>query len=140
MKGAVGVSPGAMDDDFREENIPEDLSTPETEEGREEVVKKNFWSKVKATAAKVPFVLDAVAMYYCAIDQKTPLWAKGVAFAALAYFISPVDGIPDPIPIAGYTDDAGAIAGAIVALGSNITDEHKDQASVTMKGENYKGK
>ncbi|MEZ2661363.1 YkvA family protein [Aneurinibacillus aneurinilyticus] len=75
-------------------------------ENEEEYVKKGFWAKVKETTAKVPFVLDAVSMYYCSIDQKTPLVAKGIALAALSYFILPIDAIPDVIPIAGFTDDA----------------------------------
>lgn len=91
-------------------------------------VRKGFWKKLKGAAAKVPFVLDTVAMYYCALDQKTPLWAKGIAFAALAYFVLPADAVPDFIPIAGFTDDAGAIAAAVTALGKNVTEEHKTRA------------
>jgi uncharacterized membrane protein YkvA (DUF1232 family) len=76
-------------------------------------------------------------MYYCAIDQKTPLWAKGIAFGALAYFISPVDVIPDTIPIAGFTDDAGVVAAALTAIGKNVTDVHKNQASLNMLGKEF---
>ena len=35
---------------------------------------------------------------------------KGIIIAALGYLISPLDFIPDPIPVAGYTDDALAMA------------------------------
>lgn len=103
----------------------------------EKYVKKGFWQKAKANVAKVPFVLDTVGMYYCLIDQKTPLWAKGVVAGALAYFISPVDAIPDVLVGIGYTDDAAIITGALTALGSNVTDEHKTQASQSMKGEQF---
>ena len=93
-----------------------------------EYVRKGFWPKAKETIGKVPFVPDAVAMYYCLLDGKTPLWAKGVVLAALAYFINPFDAIPDAIPIAGFTDDLGAIAAALAALGQYVNAEHKEQA------------
>ena len=98
------------------------------EDNKEEYVREGIWAKIKDTAGKIPFVPDAVAMYFCAIDPKTPFRAKIIAFTALAYFILPVDAIPDAIPIAGYTDDAGAIAAAIGALGPHITEEHRQKA------------
>lgn len=101
----------------------------------EQYVKKGFWRKAKEISAKVPFVLDSVTMYYCSIDQKTPLWVKGVAFGALAYLINPVDAIPDAIPVLGFSDDAGAIAASLTAIGSHVTDEHKEQAHEAMLGE-----
>lgn len=104
---------------------------------KEEEVKKGFWKKLKSGASKVPFVLDSVGMYYCLVDQKTPMWAKGVVAGALGYFILPTDAIPDFIAGLGYTDDAGVVAGAVAALGSKITDEHKDQARLTMVGEHF---
>ena len=62
------------------------------------------------------------------LDTKTPLQAKAIAFTALAYFILPLDAIPDVIPVAGYTDDAGAIAAAVFAINTYITDEHRKKA------------
>jgi uncharacterized membrane protein YkvA (DUF1232 family) len=63
----------------------------------EKKVKKQFWKKLKQFAGKVPFVLDAVALYFCALDPLTPTGAKITIFGALAYFISPLDLIPDVI-------------------------------------------
>ncbi len=97
-------------------------------EEQEKYVRDGFWTKIKKVGANIPFVTDAVAMYYCAIDSKTSLVAKGIAFAALAYFILPVDLVADLLPIVGYTDDAGVIAAAIASLGSQILDEHKSKA------------
>lgn len=69
----------------------------EYDKKNEELVKKSFWSKTRKAAGKIPFTREAIAMYYCAMDAKTPLWAKGIAFGALAYFISPIDAIPDAL-------------------------------------------
>jgi uncharacterized membrane protein YkvA (DUF1232 family) len=49
-------------------------------------------------------------------------------FAALAYFVMPVDAIPDLFAGIGYTDDAAVIAALIATLGANIKRRHRDQA------------
>lgn len=48
---------------------------------------------------------DVVALWFAARDRRTPLSAKVVAGAVAAYALSPVDLIPDFIPIFGYLDD-----------------------------------
>ncbi|MCL6459630.1 MAG: DUF1232 domain-containing protein [Gorillibacterium sp.] len=98
----------------------------------EDYVRNNFWAKVKRYSTKIPFLKDAVAIYYCAIDPKTPKWAKVIAFGGLAYFILPVDVIPDFLIIAGWTDDAAILAAALKTISSHVKDEHKDKASLWM--------
>ena len=94
----------------------------------EAYVKRAFWPKVKRVGAKIPFVKEAVALYFCAVDPETPLKAKGIAFAALAYFVLPFDAIPDAIAAVGFTDDASLIAMALLALGSKVTKDHLKRA------------
>jgi uncharacterized membrane protein YkvA (DUF1232 family) len=115
----------------------EEISFEEFEKRKEDekIVKNEFWNKLKKFTGMIPFTKDAVSMYYCAIDSKTPLYAKAIAFGALAYFVSPMDAIPDFIPIAGLTDDAGVIAAALIAIGKNVSDEHKDQSEKFFNGE-----
>lgn len=48
---------------------------------------------------------DAVAVYFAARDPRTPLFPRGLALAIAAYALSPIDLIPDFIPILGYVDD-----------------------------------
>lgn len=48
---------------------------------------------------------DIVALWIAARDPRVPLTAKLVAGAVAAYALSPVDLIPDFIPILGYLDD-----------------------------------
>ena len=106
-----------------------------TREKQQDFAVKHFLKGCKRIAARIPFVLDAVAMYYCSIDQKTPLWAKGIALAALAYLLNPFDAMHDAVPFLGFGDDASAIAAALSAIGKHVTDEHKRLASVWADGQ-----
>ena len=48
---------------------------------------------------------DVVALWLAARDPRVPWHAKAVAGAVAAYALSPIDLIPDFIPILGYLDD-----------------------------------
>jgi len=91
-------------------------------------VKRGFWRKLKAVARHVPFAEDALAAYYCAFDPKTPTRVRGVLIAALAYFVMPVDMIPDFIPALGFGDDAAVIAAALQMVSAHMQPEHRETA------------
>ena len=48
---------------------------------------------------------NVMVLYIAARDTRTPLPAKLVAFGLAAYALSPIDLIPDFIPVLGYLDD-----------------------------------
>ena len=48
---------------------------------------------------------DVVALWLAARDPRVPWYAKAVAGAVAAYALSPIDLIPDFVPILGYLDD-----------------------------------
>ena len=48
---------------------------------------------------------DVVAIWIAARDPRVPWYAKGVAAVVAAYALSPIDLIPDFIPVLGYLDD-----------------------------------
>ena len=48
---------------------------------------------------------DVVALFLAARDARTPWYAKVAAGVVAAYALSPIDLIPDFIPIVGYLDD-----------------------------------
>ncbi len=48
---------------------------------------------------------DVLALYLAARDSRVPWYAKVLALATAAYALSPIDLIPDFIPVLGYLDD-----------------------------------
>jgi uncharacterized membrane protein YkvA (DUF1232 family) len=48
---------------------------------------------------------DVVALWIAGRDPRVPWYAKAVAAAVAAYALSPIDLIPDVIPVLGYLDD-----------------------------------
>jgi uncharacterized membrane protein YkvA (DUF1232 family) len=63
--------------------------------------KAAFWSLVRNAGDQIPFIRDALAMYYCLIDEKTPAWVKATIVGALGYLILPLDAVPDIMPVVG---------------------------------------
>ena len=49
---------------------------------------------------------DVHALWLAARDPRTPWYARAFALAIAAYALSPIDLIPDFIPVLGYLDDA----------------------------------
>jgi len=74
----------------------------------------------------------ALQLYYAAKSPETPVWARTVAYGALAYFVLPTDSIPDIVPLAGYTDDLGVLALALGTIATRITPEIKARAHERM--------
>lgn len=48
---------------------------------------------------------EALAVYLAAKDPRTPWYAKALIFSVVAHTFSPIDLIPDFVPVLGYLDD-----------------------------------
>ena len=64
---------------------------------------KELIAKLKAAARGIKY--DVMTVYFAARDPRTPLLVRLLALAIAAYALSPIDLIPDFIPILGYLDD-----------------------------------
>ena len=73
---------------------------------------ESFFDKILkyAKVIGVNLIYKALQLYYVLQKPDVPAADKGIIIAALGYLISPLDYISDPIPVAGYTDDALALA------------------------------
>ncbi len=76
---------------------------------------------------------DVHALYLSARDPRVPWYAKAVALAVAAYALSPIDLIPDFIPVIGYLDDLIIVPlGILLAvrlIPAEILAEHRFAAS-----------
>lgn len=103
-----------------------------TRKGDAERVREGFWPKIRAAAAKIPFAEEALAAYYCTLDRNTPLRVRGMLLAALAYFVMPLDMVPDLMPALGFTDDAAVLMATLQLISSHIKPEHRDAAKAAL--------
>jgi len=94
----------------------------------EQKVARGFWPKIRRVVSKVPFASEALAVWYCARDDETPVAAKGMMLAALAYFVVPTDAVPDFIAGLGYTDDAAVFTALLAIVGRHLKPRHREAA------------
>ena len=98
------------------------------DDNNDDALQRSFWRKTWRVAARLPFAEDLLAAYYCAFDRDTPLQVKATLVGAIAYFVLPIDAIPDVMPVLGFTDDAAVLAAAIKLVAGSIRPEHRDAA------------
>lgn len=101
---------------------------PEETRRREERVRARFWQTFRRAAAYLPFAEDVVAIYYCALDPRTPARARATLIAALAYFVLPFDIIPDFVIGLGFTDDIAVLTAAFAAMRRHVKVRHRKAA------------
>jgi uncharacterized membrane protein YkvA (DUF1232 family) len=75
---------------------------------------------------------DVHAIYLAARDPRTPWYAKALALAVAGYALSPIDLIPDFIPVVGYLDDVILVPAGIWLvirlIPADVLAEHRAQA------------
>jgi uncharacterized membrane protein YkvA (DUF1232 family) len=104
-----------------------------TPTSNEAAIARDFWPKLKRSLARIPFAEEVLTAFYCAFDPATPLKVKGILLAALAYFIMPLDVIPDVLLGLGFTDDMAVLYTAISMIRSHMTQAHRDKAKQTLE-------
>ncbi len=75
---------------------------------------------------------EAFAVYLAAKDPRTPWYAKALVFFVVAHTFSPIDLIPDFIPILGYLDDIIITPGGLWLAVRLIPAEVLEDARVTV--------
>src|ERR1700741_178519 len=95
-------------------------------------VRSGFWRKARRVAARLPFAEDLLAAYYCAFDRATPVQVKAALVAALAYFVLPLDAVPDMLPVIGFSDDATVLLTALRMVAGHVRPEHRAAARVAL--------
>lgn len=80
----------------------------------------------KRAGAKLVYV--ALVLYYTMQSDKVSVKEKAIIIGALGYLISPLDAVPDAIPIAGLGDDLGVLAFVLSEVWGGVSDEIKQRA------------
>ena len=70
---------------------------------------------------------DAVAVWIAARDPRVPWYAKALAATVAAYALSPIDLIPDFVPVVGYLDDIVIVPAGILLTVHLIPDGLMDE-------------
>src|SRR4051794_36512315 len=96
---------------------------------------QNILTKLKYYARKLKQNLFVLYLSYK--DHRVPWYAKLVAICVVAYAFSPIDLIPDFIPVLGYLDDLIivplGISLALKLIPSYIIEENKEKAEEMRK-------
>ena len=96
------------------------------------VVREKFFPRLARVLARVPLAEELVAAYYAAFDRATPLRAKGILVGALAYFVLPIDTIPDFVLGLGFTDDMAVLLAVFNLVRTHVTEDHRRRARETI--------
>jgi uncharacterized membrane protein YkvA (DUF1232 family) len=83
-------------------------------------VEENLWEKIERVGKKISFAKDILALVKYMRDPLVSWHRKAIVVAALIYFISPIDTIPDFAPLVGYLDDLGVITAVLKFLGHEL--------------------
>ena len=116
--------------DTDKEKLEEELQDIDIEKYSKDYSEDSLWKKIRdnVSSAGLNLIYKALQLYYVTESPACPMKVKAGIYAALGYFISPIDLIPDITPIVGFADDATAVGMALVLAQVYIDDEVKAKA------------
>lgn len=121
-----------MDKVLHGEILGPEILAPEDEAKRSDRVRRKFWTTFRKAARYIPFAEDLVAAYFCALDPATPHRVRAALLAALAYFVLPLDAVPDLLAGIGFSDDVTVLVATIALVRAHITPAHRAAAKRTL--------
>jgi len=92
-------------------------------------------SKIKETAKKAGLkaIYMALLLYYALESPTISVMDKAIIYGALGYFISPIDIVPDILPLIGLSDDIAVLAWAFSRVKHNVNDMTREKAKTKLK-------
>ena len=110
--------------------VPADISTYE-----KHFSFNGLMDKIKETAKKAGLkaIYMALLLYYALESPTITTMDKAIIYGALGYFISPIDIVPDILPLIGLTDDIAVLAWAFSRVKKHITDMTREKAKTKLK-------
>lgn len=107
------------------DQIKDDLQDQSGKIEIEDFSDHGFWEKVLSFCKKlgIESTRKILQLYYALYSDNCTAKHKTAILGALAYFISPLDAIPDLMPVLGFTDDMGVIVAALSFISLCIDDD-----------------
>lgn len=103
---------------------------PEFMSYKDKFTQSGFIEKISKIAKRAgsKLVYAALILYYTLQSESVSLKDKTMILAALGYLISPLDVMPDAIPIAGLSDDMGVLLYVLRKVWTDIPEDVKEKA------------
>ena len=101
---------------------------------KDKFTQNGFVEKISRIAkrAGVKLVYAALILYYTLESDRVSIKDKAIIIGALGYLISPLDVIPDAIPIAGLGDDLAVLIYVLLKVWDEVSDDVKAKAKTKL--------
>lgn len=110
------------------------MGLPDFTKYKDKFTPKGFVEKIQRIAkrAGAKMVYGALILFYTLDSDKVSVKDKAIIIGALGYLISPVDVIPDAIPLAGLSDDLAVLIYVIHKVWNEVSEEVKEKAKAKL--------
>ena len=111
------------------------MTLPDFMDYKDKFTQRAFVEKISHVAkrAGAKMVYTALILYYTLESDKVSLKDKALIVGSLGYLISPLDVIPDAIPIAGLGDDLAVLLFVLKKVWGEVSDDVKSKAQDKLK-------
>jgi uncharacterized membrane protein YkvA (DUF1232 family) len=106
------------------------IELPDFMQYKDKFTKNGFVEKISRIAkrAGAKFVYASLILFYTLESDRVSIKDKAIIIGALGYLISPLDVIPDAIPIAGLSDDLAVLIYVLHKVWGDVSEEVKTKA------------
>lgn len=111
-----------------------EMNLPDFMNYKDRFSNSGFVEKISRIAkrAGAKLVYAALILYYILESDRVPVKDKAAIIGALGYLISPLDVVPDAIPIAGLGDDLAVLIYVLHKVWGDVSDEVRQKAKTKM--------
>ena len=111
------------------------MELPDFMKYKDKFTRVDFVEKIQRIAKRsgVKLVYAALILYYTLESDRVSVKDKAIIIGALGYLISPMDIMPDAIPIAGLSDDIAVLIYVLKKIWGEVSDDVKEKSKAKLK-------